>query len=66
MSYTPALLTLLQTVLTPTSYCVDDMADHGMGDWHVSVLLDNADHLSSLDPHTSNDRDFAGHTACTA
>lgn len=62
MSYTPALLTLLQTVLTPTSYCVDDMVDHGMGDWHVSVLLDNTDYLSSLDPHTLNDRDFAGHT----
>lgn len=38
------------------------MLDHGMGDWHASVLLDNTDHLSSLDPQALNDRDFAGHT----
>jgi ankyrin repeat protein len=53
---------LLETTLAPTSYCVGDMLDHGMGDWHASVLLDNTDHLSSLDPQALNDRDFAGHT----
>ena len=62
MSYTPELLTLIQTALTPTRYCIDDMLDHGIGDWHVAVLLDNTDHLSSLDPQTVNDQDFAGHT----
>lgn len=62
MSYTPALLTLLEKTLAPTGYCVGDMLDHGMGDWHASVLLDNTDHLSSLEPLTLNDRDFAGHT----
>lgn len=62
MSYTSALLTLLETTLAPTGYCVGDMLDHGMGDWHASVLLDNTDHLSSLEPQALNDRDFAGHT----
>ena len=62
MSYTPALLTLLETTLAPTGYCVGDMLDHGMGDWHASVLLDNTDHLLSLEPQALNDRDFAGHT----
>ena len=37
MSYTPALLTLLEKTLAPTGYCVGDMLDHGMGDWHASV-----------------------------
>jgi ankyrin repeat protein len=38
------------------------MIDHGIGDWHASVLLDNTDHLSSLAPQAMNDRNFAGHT----
>lgn len=62
MPYTLALVPLLQKVLAPTNYCVDDMLDHGMGDWHASVLLDNTDHLLSLDPQSLNDRDFGGHT----
>ena len=62
MSYTPPLLTLLEQALAPTGYCVGDMVDHGMGDWHASVLLDNTDHLPSLDPQALNERDFAGHT----
>lgn len=62
MSYTPAQLTELQTALAPTRYCIDDMLDHGIGSWHVAVLLDIVDHLSSLDPQAVNDQDFAGHT----
>ena len=62
MAYAPALLTLIEQTLAPTSYCVGDMLDHGMGDWHAAVLLDNTDHLSSLEPSAFNDRNFAGHT----
>lgn len=62
MSYTPELTNLLQPVLAPTRYCIDDMLDHGIGDWHVAVLLDNTDHLSTLDAQTVNDQNFAEHT----
>ena len=62
MSYTPALLALLQKVLAPTQCCVDDMQGLGMGDWHASVLVDNTQYLSSFDPLALNDRDLAGDT----
>lgn len=62
MSFTPALLALLEKTLAPTSYCFVDMLNHGMGDWHAAVLLDNAEHLSSLAPQALNNRDFAGHS----
>ena len=60
MSYTPALLALLQKVLAPTQCCVDDMQGLDMGDWHASVLVDNTQYLSSFDPLAFNDRDLAG------
>lgn len=62
MSYTPALLALLQKVLAPTQCCVDDMQGLGLGDWHASVLVDNTQYLSSFDPLALNDRDLAGDT----
>ena len=62
MAYAPELLTLLEQTLAPTSYCVGDMLDHGMGDWHAAVLLDNTNHLSSLELLALNARNFAGHT----
>lgn len=63
MSYLPEMLDQLERALTPTHYCVDDMLDHGIGAWHVAVLLDNSENLSQLKPGAINDRDFAGHTA---
>ena len=62
MSYTPALFALLQKVLAPAQCCIDDMEGLGMGDWHASVLVDNAQYLSSFDPLALNDRDLAGDT----
>ena len=62
MSYIAPILLLLEKALSPTGYCVADMVDHGMGDWHASVLLDCTDHLSSLDPQALNVRDAAGYT----
>lgn len=62
MAYAPELLTLLEQTLAPTSHCVGHMLDHGMGDWHAAVLLDNTNHLSSLELLALNARNFAGHT----
>lgn len=38
------------------------MQAHGMGDWHVCVLLDCIASLSQLNPQALNERDYAGHT----
>ena len=62
MSYISPLLLLLEKALAPTGYCVGDMVDHCIGDWHASVLLDNTAHLSSLDPQALNNKDAAGYT----
>lgn len=62
MPFTPALVPLLQRVLAPTSYCVDDMLALEMGDWQASVLLDNTEHLSSFDLLALSDLDLAGNT----
>jgi len=59
----PMLKTLVDRALAPTSYCLDDMQLHGMGDWHAAVLLDNSDHFDELSAETLNSRDFAGFTA---
>lgn len=63
MEYVEALSSLLEGVLAPTSYCIEDMLDHGMNDWHALVLLDDAEHFSLLALETLNDRNFAGDTA---
>lgn len=62
MTYSTTVITLLEQALAPTGYCSHDMQAHGMGDWHVCVLLDCIAPLSQLNPQALNDRDYAGHT----
>ena len=62
MTYSTTVITLLEQALAPAGYCSRDMQAHGMGDWHVCVLLDCIAPLSQLNPQALNDRDYAGHT----
>jgi ankyrin repeat protein len=57
-----ALANPLKKALESTNYCIEDMLDHGMNNWHILVLLDNAEHIPSFDLETLNDEDFSGHT----
>lgn len=62
MPYTPGLLADLQKTLALTECCVADMVRLHLGEWHASVLLDNAAYLSSSASPAFNERNLVGDT----